>query len=286
MRTFHPGGVATIGGDITHGLPRVEELFDKRPPKAAAVLSQVSGDVQEIQDNAGVKTVTILPDHASGKKDKIMYEVPLRRVPMVVAGQHVEKGDIITDGSVNLDELFELGGASRLQEYMISEVSKIYDLQGAPVSHKHMEVIIRQMFSRVRVTDPGASSYVQGEVIERSVMQAANRELEDEGKEPIKGEMVLLGITEVSLNRKSFLSAASFQHTTRTLIGAALKGSVDFLNGLKENVIVGRLIPAGTGFAGSKKYDVIKKFQAERARVMERDMENDEVRARVGADIA
>ena len=149
-----------------------------------------------------------------------------------------------------------------------------------------MEVIIRQMFSRVRVTNPGESSYVQGEVIERSVMQAANHELEDAGKEPIKGEMVLLGITEVSLNRKSFLSAASFQHTTRTLIGAALKGSVDFLNGLKENVIVGRLIPAGTGFAGSKKYEVIKKFQAERAVQMERDMENDEVRARVGADVA
>jgi DNA-directed RNA polymerase subunit beta' len=205
---------------------------------------------------------------------------------MVSAGQHVEKGDVITDGSLNLDELFELAGASRLQEYMISEVSKIYDLQGAPVSHKHMEVIIRQMFSRVRVTDPGDSSYVEGEVIEKSVMQAANRELEASGKEPIQTEAVVLGITEVSLNRTSFLSAASFQHTTRTLIGAALKGSVDFLTGLKENVIVGRLIPAGTGFPGSKKYDVIKKFQDERAKQMEREMENEEVRARIGADVA
>jgi DNA-directed RNA polymerase subunit beta' len=286
MRTFHTGGVATIGGDITHGLPRVEELFDKRPPKASAILSEVSGDVQEIQDVMGVKTVVILPDHASGRKDKIAYEVPLRRVPMVGAGQHIEKGDIITDGSVNLDELFELGGASRLQEYMINEVSKIYDLQGASVSHKHMEVIIKQMFSRVRVTEPGSGSYVVGEIIEKSIMQAANHELETAGKEPIKAEAVVLGITEVSLNRTSFLSAASFQHTTRTLIGAALKGSVDVLSGLKENVIVGRLIPAGTGFAGSKKYEVIRKFQAERAKEMEREMEDEEVRARLGADIA
>ncbi|MBI3573481.1 hypothetical protein HY090_00330 [Candidatus Kaiserbacteria bacterium] len=284
MRTFHTGGVATIGGDITHGLPRVEELFDKRPPKAAALLSQVSGDVSEIKEEMGVKTIVILPDGTSEKKDKIAYEVPLRRVPMVVAGQHVEKGDILTDGSVNLDELFELGGPSRLQEYMIDEVSKIYDLQGAPVSHKHMEVIIRQMFSRVRIVDPGQSAFVQGEVAEKAVVAIANRELEEAGKEPAKTETVVLGITEVSLNRKSFLSAASFQHTTRTLIGAALKGSVDYLNGLKENVIVGRLIPAGTGFAGSKKQAVIKVFQEERAKKMELELESGE-RERI-ADIA
>ncbi len=285
MRTFHTGGVATIGGDITHGLPRVEELFDKRPPKASAVLSAVSGEVSEIKDEMGVKTVLVLPDHASGKKDKIAYEVPLRRVPMVMVGQKVEKGDIITDGSVNLDELFELGGISKLQEYVIDEVSKIYDLQGASVSHKHMEVIIRQMFSRVRVTDPGASSFVQGEVIEKAIALAANRDLEAVDKEPMSTEPVVLGITEVSLNRKSFLSAASFQHTTRILIGAALKGSVDLLAGLKENVIVGRLIPAGTGFAGSKKHAVIKAFQEERAQQMAREMENEESRERI-ADIA
>jgi DNA-directed RNA polymerase subunit beta' len=147
-----------------------------------------------------------------------------------------------------------------------------------------MEVIIRQMFSRVRVTDPGAGAFVKGEIVEKSIMQQVNRDLEEAGKDAVKSEPVVLGITEVSLNRKSFLSAASFQHTTRTLISAALKGSVDTLNGLKENVIVGRLIPAGTGFAGSKKHEVIKKFQDERAKEMALEMDSME-RERI-ADIA
>ncbi len=130
MRTFHTGGVATIGGDITHGLPRVEELFDKRPPKASAVLSRVEGDVTDITDEGGVKTIAILPDSASGKNDKILYEVPFRRVSIVKVGQHIEKGQAVTDGSINLDELFELAGRERMQEYMIDEVSKIYDPPG------------------------------------------------------------------------------------------------------------------------------------------------------------
>jgi DNA-directed RNA polymerase subunit beta' len=284
MRTFHTGGVATVGGDITHGLPRVEELFDKRPPKAAAILSEVDGEVSEITDEMGVKTVHIIPDGTSDKKMKIAYEVPLRRVAIVTAGTRLKKGDAITDGSLNLDELFELAGAVRLQEYMIDEVSKIYDLQGAPVSHKHMEVIIRQMFSRVRITVSGDSPFVLNEIVEKSVLAATNRELEEAGKEPAKGEPVVLGITEVSLNRKSFLSAASFQHTTRTLISAALKGSIDYLQGLKENVIVGRLIPAGTGYAGSKKHEIIRKFQEERAKEMALEMDEME-RERI-ADIA
>ena len=284
MRTFHTGGVLSIGGDITHGLPRVEELFDKRPPKAAAVLSQVSGDVSEITDDAGKKTVHIFPDGAS-KKEKIAYEVPARRVSIVRAGQHIEKGDPVTDGSINLDELFELAGAQRLQEYMIDEVSKIYDLQGAPVSHKHMEVVIRQMFSRARVKDPGDSTYVAGEIVENSVIFALNRELEEKGKAVVLGEPMVLGITEVSLNRKSFLSAASFQHTTRILISAALKSSTDFLLGLKENVIIGRLIPAGTGFAGSVKHRRIQAFQAERAKRMAVEMAEAEASEERVADL-
>ncbi|MDE2079217.1 MAG: DNA-directed RNA polymerase subunit beta', partial [Patescibacteria group bacterium] len=284
MRTFHTGGVATVGGDITHGLPRVEELFDKRPPKAAAVLSEVTGDVSEITDDMGVKTIHVIPDGGSAK-EKIAYAVPARRVATVSKGQHVEKGDSLTDGSVNLDDLFALAGSARLQEYMIDEVSKIYDLQGAPVSHKHMEVIIRQMFSRVKIATPGDAAFVTGEIVEKATFLAANRELEEAGKEPAKGSAVVLGITEVSLNRKSFLSAASFQHTTRTLITAALKGSVDTLKGLKENVIVGRLIPAGTGFAGSKKNAIIKKFQDERAKRMALEAEEMEARERI-ADIA
>ncbi|MBY0538880.1 DNA-directed RNA polymerase subunit beta' [Patescibacteria group bacterium] len=289
MRTFHTGGVATIGGDITHGLPRVEELFDKRPPKAAAVLSRVSGEVIEIKEEPGKKTVVILPDvgskEVSKTRDKIEYEVPPRRVALVKVGSRVERGDMVTDGSVNLDELFELAGPSRLQEYMIDEVSKIYDLQGASVSHKHMEVIIRQMFSRVEVTDPASSSHVVGEMLEMGTAHALNKELEEAGKEPIKYEPLVLGITEVSLNRKSFLSAASFQHTTRTLITAALKGTTDMLTGLKENVIIGRLIPAGTGFKGSKKYEVIQAFQKDRAIKMEAMMADEEARERI-ADIA
>ncbi len=285
MRTFHTGGVATIGGDITHGLPRVEELFDKRPPKAAAVLSHVEGEVTEVKDDVEGKTVVILPSHGSDKKDKIEYKVPLRRVPIVTVGSTLKKGDPVTDGSIDLDELFKLAGAERLQEYMIDEVAQIYDLQGASVSHKHMEVIIRQMFSRVKTTDPGESPYVKNEVLELGTALEMNRELEAAGKAPMKYDRLVLGITEVSLNRKSFLSAASFQHTTRTLIGAALKGTVDHLTGLKENVIVGRIIPAGTGFAGSKKYERIRAFQEERAKQMALEIENDEVRQRI-ADLA
>jgi len=284
MRTFHTGGVATIGGDITHGLPRVEELFDKRPPKAAAILSQVEGEVIEIKDDMGKKTIVILPDAASKSKDKIEYEVPARRVPMVKVGSKVGKGHMLTDGSANLDELFDLAGAAKVQEYIIDEVSKIYDLQGASVSHKHMEVIIRQMFSRGEVTDVGGSTLIKGEMIELGSVAKVNRELEEAGKEEIKVAPLLLGITEVSLNRKSFLSAASFQHTTRTLISAALKGTTDYLTGLKENVIIGRLIPAGTGFRGSKKHEVIAKFQEERMKRMA-ELAEEEARERI-ADIA
>ncbi len=269
MRTFHTGGSATVGGDITNGLPRVEELFDKRPPKGTAILSVVTGEVIEVRDEAGVKTIVVLPDvgseGASKTNDRIEYPVPARRVPIVKAGQKVVRGDALTDGSANLDELYELAGASRLQEYMIDEVSKIYDLQGASVSHKHMEVIIRQMFSRAKITDGGASGLMKNDIVELANLTRVNRLLEEEGKEPAKFEQLVLGITEVSLNRKSFLSAASFQHTTRTLISAAIRGSIDSLKGLKENVIIGRLIPAGTGYPGSKKHTMITTFQAERA---------------------
>jgi len=273
MRTFHTGGVATIGGDITHGLPRVEELFDRRPPKAAAVISHVEGDVTDIVDEDGIKTIHILPDGNSAKKEHIAYAVPHRRVAIVTVGSHVIKGQPITDGSINLEELFGLAGPATVQEYMIDEVSKIYDLQGAPVSHKHMEVIIRQMFSRAKVEEVGDSGLVRGEVVEIGDMYALNRALEESGKEPAKLAQLVLGITEVSLNRKSFLSAASFQHTTRTLIQASLRGTVDELKGLKENVIIGRLIPAGTGFPGSKKSERIQQFQNERAKRMDEEME-------------
>ncbi|MEN9390423.1 MAG: hypothetical protein RLZZ283_523 [Candidatus Parcubacteria bacterium] len=285
MRTFHTGGAATIGGDITNGLPRVEELFDKRPPKGTAVLSQVDGDVVEILDDTGKKTVVILPTTDSKKKDKVAYEVPPRRVAIVKVGSHITRGQAITDGSANLDELFELAGSARLQEYMIDEVSKIYDLQGASVSHKHMEVIIRQMFSRFRIANPGDSGLNKNDVVEAGTLYKINRELKEAGKEVATTEPMVLGITEVSLNRKSFLSAASFQHTTRTLISAAIRGSVDPLAGLKENVIIGRLIPAGTGFPGSKKHQRIKDHQEVKRQELERQDDLTDYRERI-ADIA
>ncbi len=274
MRTFHTGGTASVGGDITHGLPRVEELFDKRPPKGAGIIAEVSGEVVDIKNTEdGKKIIVILPDEQSDKNDKIEYEIPYRRVAVVKVGSKVKAGDLITDGSANLEELFAISGRERVQEYIIDEISKIYDLQGAPISHKHMEVIIRQMFSRGKVAEVGDSSYVRNEVVEMANARETNRALVEAGQEPAKVLPLILGITEVSLNRKSFLSAASFQHTTRTLIQAALRGAVDPLSGLKENVIIGRLIPAGTGFAGSQKHAVIKAFQDERAkrRALEED---------------
>ena len=270
MRTFHSGGTASAGGDITHGLPRVEELFDKRPPKGAGVVSKVSGEVIEIKEDEGKKIIVILPnleeEKTSKDRDNVEYEVPYRRVPLVKVGSKVKAGAMLTDGSANLEELFVSGGSERVQEYIIDEISKIYDLQGAPISHKHMEVIIRQMFSRGKVVESGDNKYIVGEVVEVADAREVNRTLKSEGgKETAKIAPLVLGITEVSLNRKSFLSAASFQHTTRTLIQAAVKGTVDSLSGLKENVIIGRLIPAGTGFEGSEKYDRLNNFQKERA---------------------
>ncbi len=277
MRTFHTGGAATVGGDITNGLPRVEELFEKRPPKGTAVLSHVDGEVIELRDDTSGKVVVVLPDvgseGASKTRDKIEYLVPPRRVPMVKVGSKVLRGSALTDGSANLDELFELAGPARVQEYMIDEVSKIYDLQGASVSHKHMEVILKQMFSRARVQEPGDGPFVRGEVVEVSVVERVNRTLKEEGKDEVKTTPMLLGITEVSLSRRSFLSATSFQHTTRALIVASLKGSVDELRGLKENVMIGRVIPAGTGHQGSKKHAIVhahrEKRRAELARMEE-----------------
>ncbi len=266
MRTFHSGGTASVGGDITYGLPRVEELFDKRPPKGVGVMARVTGEVVEINDtDDGRKMIVILPSEQSDKGDKIEYEVPTRRVAIVKVGSKVSAGDMLTDGSSNLEELFDSAGPERVQEYIIDEISKIYDLQGAPISHKHMEIIIRQMFSRAKIVEPGDSQHVVGEVVEVANARATNKALKEEGKVQAKAAPLVLGITEVSLNRKSFLSAASFQHTTRILIQASLRGASDPLIGLKENVIIGRLIPAGTGFEGSEKHARIKAFQEGRA---------------------
>ena len=267
MRTFHAGGVASVGGDITSGLPRVEEVFEKRSPKNPAVISKSDGIVSEIKEAGREKVIVVAPQAGQGKKDGSAYEylAPYPRVPLVKEGDTVVKGQILTDGSADLDELFEYAGRAAVQEYIITEAAKIYELQGAPVSRKHLEVVVKQMFSRVKIADAGDTEYSVGDVVEDWEFAKAVKEMGAAGKMAPQAREIVLGIKESALSRRSFLSAASFEQTTKILINAALRGSTDRLRGLKENVILGRLIPSGTGFAGSKKHAVIAKLQADRA---------------------
>jgi DNA-directed RNA polymerase subunit beta' len=262
MRTFHAGGAAAIGGDITQGLPRVEEIFERRAPRNPAVVATVSGEVVEIKQEGNEKIICIAPDleyRGKGKKDVIEYEVHFRRVPLVKVGDKVEKGQLMTDGSADLSELFKYAGKEKTQAYIISEVVKIYELQGAAISPKHLEVIIRQMFSRVKITGAGDTEYSVGDVVGEVEFTATNNEVVNGEKATAEG--LIMGILDVSLSRSSFLSAASFQNTTRMLIKASIYGAVDRLEGLKENVIIGRLIPAGTGFKGSPKEKLVSQVE-------------------------
>ncbi|MEY2640620.1 MAG: hypothetical protein RL150_13 [Candidatus Parcubacteria bacterium] len=265
MRTFHAGGTASVGGDITQGLPRVEELFERRKPKSPALIAHVDGTIGEVTVQGKERLITILPDGGSkAKKTKrdTEYMCPMVRMPIVKAGDEVKKGDFLTDGSADLQELFKYAGREKTQEYIIGQVNKIYELQGESVSRKHIEVIIRQMFSRVRVVAPGDTPLSAGDVVERTVLEAVNAQVA-EGGEKAKAEDLIMGITEVALTRDSFLAAASFQLTNKVLIASAVRGAEDKLMGLKENVIIGRLIPAGTGFAGSKKHAGAKAIEQE-----------------------
>ena len=266
MRTFHAGGVASVGGDITSGLPRVEEVLEQRSPKNPAVISKSDGIVSEIKEEGREKVLVVVPSAGQGKKDGSAYEylAPYPRVPLVKEGDLVVKGQILTDGSADLDDLFEYAGRAMVQEYIITEASKIYEMQGAPVSRKHLEVVVKQMFSRVKITEAGDTDYSVGDVVEDWEIVKSVKEMEEAGKIVPKSKEIVLGIKESALSRRSFLSAASFEQTTKILINAALRGSVDRLRGLKENVILGRLIPSGTGFNGSKKHAHIAKLQAER----------------------
>ncbi len=251
MRTFHQGGVAAAQGDITAGLPRVEEIFEKRKPKNPAAISHVDGTVTEIKVVGHDRVIIITPDiiEAKGKSKKLdtEYVVAPNRSILTRVGADVKKGEMLTDGSADLDELFRYAGREVAAEYIIHEVSKLYELQGAAVSHKHIELIIRQMFARRKIKDPGTTTFTRGDVVEISDVLHTDA----------KTDPVIMGISEVSLSRASFLSAASFQHTPRVLIQAAIRGAEDELLGLKENVIIGRLIPAGTGFEGGYKQKLI-----------------------------
>ena len=324
MRTFHLGGVA--GGDITQGLPRVEELFESRLPKRKAVLSEVSGKV-EIEDADG-KVITsptgrkifegrrgqkIIQVHHEGQEemtfevsgedeikahdgdkvkkddcllirgssgeevlakyngtirhegDKVIlvyegksvkeYIIPIGYKLWVKDGDEVERGDQLTEGSIDLNELYELRGRDAVQRYILTEIQEIYAAQGQRLNDKHVEIIIKQMFSRVYVEESGDSDLLPGEIIEKAQLMVANAQAQSAGRKPAKGRELLLGISKVALTTQSFLSAASFQETSRVLVSAAITGKVDYLEGLKENVIIGRLIPAGTGFVSEAEVD-------------------------------
>ncbi len=265
MRTFHAGGTASAGGDITQGLPRVEEIFEKRKPKNPAIIATVSGLVSSVKDFGKEKIITVLPDledkGKSKKSGEIEYVFNPKRIVYVKQGDKITKGQLLTDGSADIDEIFEFAGKEKAIEYIITEVSKPYELQGAAVARKHIEIIVKQMFSKKVVSNPGSSDFCVGDVIDELDLKLENEEIKEKKGEPLEAKLLVMGITESSLSRRSFLSAASFQHTVRILINAAIKGTRDNLVGLKENVIIGRVIPAGTGFPGSKKAQMIDEVQ-------------------------
>ncbi len=250
MRTKHSGGV-DVGGDIVGGLPRVEEIFERRNPKNPALISPVDGMVAEVKRDHKQTVITILAapgsKTAKSKGEAVEYVVPIVRDVLVKKGDEVKRGQLLTNGSADLQEMFRYSGKAATEEYIIDEISKIYELQGTSISRKHIELIIRQMFSRRKIKQAGGTHFDAGDVVENHELLAANAEAVTKGTEPATAEQVLLGISEVSLNTSSFIAAVAFGQTTKVLIRTAIKGGIDRLRGLKENVIMGRLIPAGTG---------------------------------------
>ncbi|MBF7095999.1 DNA-directed RNA polymerase subunit beta' [Alkalibacter mobilis] len=240
MRTFHTGGVASAD-DITQGLPRVEELFEARKPKGLAIISEIDGKV-EVRETKKKKEVAVI-----GSDEEKVYLIPYGSRLKVVNGDAIEAGDEITDGSINPNDILSIKGISGVQKYILQEVQKVYRLQGVHISDKHIELIVRQMLRKVKVEEPGDTQLLPGGLVDIFAFEEENEKALSEGKEPATASRVLLGITKASLATDSFLSAASFQETTRVLTDAAIKGKIDPLVGLKENVIIGKLVPAGTG---------------------------------------
>ena len=241
MRTFHTGGVA--GGDITQGLPRVEELFEARKPKGLAILTEIPG-VVEIRDTKKKREVIVTDNEKAQSKT---YLIPYGSRLKVTDGQVLEAGDVLTEGSINPHDLLKIKGVKAVQEYMISEVQRVYRLQGVEINDKHIEMIVHQMMKKERVNEAGDSRFIPGTTVDRLDFEDENERLIAEGKVPAEGKRTMLGITKASLATDSFMSAASFQETTKVLTEAAINGKIDHLIGLKENVIIGKLIPAGTG---------------------------------------
>ncbi|KXB66817.1 DNA-directed RNA polymerase, beta' subunit [Aedoeadaptatus coxii] len=241
MRTFHTGGVAAAA-DITQGLPRVEELFEVRKPKGLAIISEIDGTV-DIRETAKKREIVVTGDDGESKAYNVVYGARIRVKP----GDHVEKGDELTQGSVYPQDLLRVKGATGVQEYIVKEVQRVYRLQGVDIDDKHIEVIVKQMMSKVRVEEAGDTNLLPGSMVTKIEFERANEAARAEGLKEATASPTLLGITKASLATDSFLSAASFQETTRVLTDAAIEGKQDYLEGLKENIIIGQLIPAGTG---------------------------------------
>jgi len=249
MRTFHTGGVA--GDDITQGLPRVEELFEARKPKGLAIIAEFGGTVS-IRDTKKKREIVITNDETGDSK---AYLIPYGSRIKVQEGQVLEAGDELTEGSVNPHDILRIKGVRAVQDYMIQEVQRVYRLQGVEINDKHVEVIVRQMLKKIRIENSGDTEFLPGTLVDVLDFEEINENLKELGERPAEGVQVMLGITKASLATNSFLSAASFQETTKVLTEAAIKGKVDPLIGLKENVLLGKLIPAGTGM---KRYRTIK----------------------------
>ena len=267
MRTFHTGGIASAE-DITQGLPRVEELFESRRPKSMAIMSEISGVVSQDDTKKNV-VIKVTGKDENGAEEVKSYSIPFTQHARVMPGDRVEKGDIITrEGVLYPQDILAIKGLEDVQNYLINEVQKVYRLQGVEINDKHIEVIVRQMCRKVRVTDSGSSNLIGGALASRLEVENINADLQkridagEEGLKLVEYQQVLLGITKAALANDSFLSAASFQETTRVLTEAAIKGKVDPLSGLKENVIIGKLIPAGTGLPEVR--EDLKNREAER----------------------
>jgi DNA-directed RNA polymerase subunit beta' len=259
-------------GDITGGLPRVAELFEARRPKDHAILAEISGTIEFGKDYKNKQRIHIKPDDET--KEPVEYLIPRGKSLAVQHGDRIERGDFVYDGNPAPHDILAIKGVEELANYLINEIQDVYRLQGVTINDKHIEVIVRQMLQKVEITDIGDTDLIKGEQIDRTEFEEVNASYEKLGKKPALSNPVLLGITKASLQTKSFISAASFQETTRVLTDAAVNGKSDMLEGLKENVIVGRLIPAGTGGMlrrlrkiAQKRDDLIAKEQAKSASI-------------------
>jgi DNA-directed RNA polymerase subunit beta' len=251
MRTFHSGGVA--GDDITQGLPRVEELFEARKPKHHAIIAEIEGRAEVEDSGKGMRKVTIVPDEGEARE----YAIPYGARMAAKQGMHLKPGDKLTEGSINPHDILRVCGLQATQRYLVYEVQKVYKSQGVEINDKHIEVMVRQMLHKVKIEESGSTDFLPGEYIDINQFEAANTKAIEEDGEPAVAKPILLGITKASLATDSFMSAASFQETTRVLTDAAIKGKVDPLIGLKENVIIGKLIPAGTGMSRYRNLKIV-----------------------------